>query len=173
MPEKPKKSGRTKHLRMKSGSRGLFGKAKSTADNLQKINHIVVLMMENRSFDHMLGYLTLEKGRSDVDGLTDKMVNVHKGVTYPVHHLTNTKFAEDPCHDGNCVDEQVSNNNGGFVSDFAKHYPNEGDPGKIMGYYNAANLPVYDHLAREFCVCDRWFCSVLGSTWPNRLYALT
>jgi phospholipase C len=42
-----------------------------------------------------------------------------------------------------------------------------------MGYYNGSDLPVYDHLAREYLVCDRWFCSVPGSTWPNRLYAVT
>jgi len=41
-----------------------------------------------------------------------------------------------------------------------------------MGYYNGEDLPVYDHLAREFCVCDRWFSSVPGATWPNRLYSL-
>jgi phospholipase C len=41
-----------------------------------------------------------------------------------------------------------------------------------MGYYNGGDLPVYDHLASEFAVCDRWFSSVPGSTWPNRLYAV-
>ncbi len=41
-----------------------------------------------------------------------------------------------------------------------------------MGYYNGSDLPVYDHLVREFCVCDRWFSSVPGATWPNRLYAV-
>ena len=41
-----------------------------------------------------------------------------------------------------------------------------------MGYYDAAEVPVYDHLAEEFAVCDRWFASVPGSTLPNRLYAL-
>ena len=41
-----------------------------------------------------------------------------------------------------------------------------------MGYYNAGDVPVYDHLAREFAICDRWFSSVPGATWPNRLYAI-
>ena len=41
-----------------------------------------------------------------------------------------------------------------------------------MGYYNGTDVPVYDHLAREFAVCDRWFSSVPGATWPNRLYAI-
>ncbi|HJR06147.1 MAG TPA: alkaline phosphatase family protein [Pyrinomonadaceae bacterium] len=144
-------------------------------DNLNKIEHIVVLVMENRSFDHMLGYLKLEGGRDDVDGLTAGMSNTHKGKTYPIHHLQQTAFGhdQDPCHDGDCVTEQLSGGNGGFVSNYAKTHPNDPDPGLVMGYYNGANLPVYDHLAREFTICDRWFCSVDGATWPNRLYAVT
>ena len=144
-------------------------------DNLKKIDHIVVLLMENRSFDHMLGYLKLEGGRSDVDGLTSDMANDFNGQTFNVHQLPKTAFNkdQDPCHDGNCVAEQLSNGNSGFVSNYAATHPNDPDPGIVMGYYNGANLPLYDHFAREFTICDRWFCSVDGSTWPNRLYAVT
>jgi phospholipase C len=46
------------------------------------------------------------------------------------------------------------------------------EPGLVMGYYDADDLPVYDHLAAEYCVVDRWFSSVPGATWPNRLYSL-
>jgi phospholipase C len=49
----------------------------------------------------------------------------------------------------------------------------DGDPGCVMGYYDGADLPVYDHLAEQFAVCDRWFASVAGATLPNRLYALS
>ena len=52
------------------------------------------------------------------------------------------------------------------------HGVQNGDPGPIMGYYHAVDVPVYDHLASEFAVCDRWFSSVPGATWPNRLYAI-
>jgi phospholipase C len=48
----------------------------------------------------------------------------------------------------------------------------DGAVGDVMGYYDGADLPVYDHLAEQFAVCDRWFAAVPGSTWPNRLYAL-
>jgi phospholipase C len=68
------------------------------------------------------------------------------------------------------VRDQLADQNGGFVRDFAKINPH--NPGEIMGYYNSGDLPVYDHLAHEFCVCDRWFSSVRGETWPNRLYAM-
>ncbi len=146
----------------------------SSIANLDKIDHIIVLMMENRSFDHMLGYLSLEGGRPDVDGLAAGMQNVFSGTAYPVWHLTKTKFNEgqDPCHDGVCVDAQVANDNGGFVANYADTHPGDPDFSIAMGYYNHGDLPTYDHLAAEFCVCDRWFASVAGATWPNRLYAL-
>ena len=58
--------------------------------NLEKIDHIVVLMLENRSFDHMLGYLSLEGGRGDIDGLREEFANDYDGRRYPVHHLGTT-----------------------------------------------------------------------------------
>lgn len=145
----------------------------SALANLDKIEHIVVLMMENRSFDHLLGYLSLEGGRTDVDGLSGDLFNrSQNGTVHRIHHLNHTVFELDPCHAGSCVDEQISDNNGGFVLNFER-ICQPADPGAIMGYYNATDLPVYDHLAREFAICDRWFSSVPGQTWPNRLYAVT
>lgn len=146
--------------------------------NLRKIEHIVVLMLENRSFDHMLGYLSLEGGRDDVDGLRAEFTNEHDGRTYPVHHLDSTKIGDDPDHSGDAVDLQLGGAKmDGFVESFAKTLAErgvtDGDPGRVMGYYNAADVPVYDHLAREFAICDRWFSSVPGATWPNRLYAIS
>jgi phospholipase C len=136
-------------------------------------------MMENRSFDHMLGYLSLEGGRADVDGLQVGMANDYGGRSYPIHHLERTAFepAEDPDHSGEATSVQIAGGEmSGFVDSFAAKLSQRGvsghDPGLVMGYYNAADLPVYDHLAAEFCVCDRWFSSVPGATWPNRLYAI-
>jgi hypothetical protein len=142
--------------------------------SLRKIDHVVVLMLENRLFDHMLGYLSLESGRPDVDGLKASMSNSYKGKAYKVRHLTRTALtkAEDPCHGGACIAEQVANGMGGFVANFAKSRPKAPRVDVVMGYYNGSDLPVYDHLAPEFCVCDRWFASVPGATWPNRLYAV-
>jgi phospholipase C len=146
---------------------------------LAKIEHVVVLMMENRSFDHMLGYLSLEGGRADVDGLQAGMANDYGGRSYPIHHLERTAFvpAEDPDHSGEATSVQIAGGAmNGFVDSFAAKLQQRGvtghDPGLVMGYYNAGDLPVYDHLAAEFCVCDRWFSSVPGATWPNRLYAI-
>ena len=145
--------------------------------NLQKIDHVVVLMLENRSFDHMLGYLSLEGGRHDIDGLREAFANDHGGHRYPVRHLETTAIPDDPDHSAGAVDLQVSGGTmNGFVESYARTLSGRGvnhaDPGRVMGYYNAADVPVYDHLARQFAVCDRWFSSVPGATWPNRLYAI-
>jgi len=146
-------------------------------ENLQKIDHIVVLMMENRSFDHMLGFLSIDEGRSDIDGVTAGLSNKANGHSYDVHKATGTKLvkAQDPCHSGWCVDEQAAGGMSGFASNYAKtrkqHF--QGDtPATVMAYHTAAQLPVYAYLASEFCVCDRWFCSVPGATMPNRCYAV-
>ena len=159
---------------------------RSSIERLQEIDHIVVLMLENRSFDHMLGYLSLPKsaggrGRTDIDGLTGAgdQVNAYDGDIYtpqPLHdHLS---FPWDPPHDHRYVVKQVAHNNGGFVEQFAKHHhqlykriPLE-DPGLVMGYHTADHVPAFDQLARQFCVCDRWFSSMLGPTFPNRYYAM-
>ena len=146
--------------------------------NLDKVAHIVVLMLENRSFDHMLGYLSLEGGRDDIDGLRAGLANEHDGRRYPIHHLDSTVITDDPDHSARSVDLQAGGGEmNGFVTSFAETLTRRGvqdsDPGRVMGYYNAADVPVYDHLARQFAVCDHWFSSVPGATWPNRLYALS
>ena len=146
------------------------------ADNLEKIDHIVVLMMENRSFDHMLGYLKLEGANPDVDGLVDGMSNSDiDNNPYEVHRLKGTVFNLDPGHGPDEIAEQLMNNNGGFVINYTNVHEDDPtfDPASIMGYHNGSSVPVYDHLARNFCICDRWFCSVPGATWPNRLYSVT
>jgi hypothetical protein len=150
----------------------------SHSTDLGKVDHIVVLMLENRSFDHMLGYLSLEGGREDVDGLRTKFVNEHNGRSHPIHHLDSTAIADDPDHSASSVDLQIGGGRmDGFVASFARMLESRGvagaDPGRVMGYYNADDVPVYDHLAREFATCDRWFSSVPGATWPNRLYAIS
>lgn len=134
-------------------------------------------MLENRSFDHMLGYLSLERGRSDVDGLRADFANEHDGRRYPIHHLDNTAITDDPDHSSRAVDLQFGGGQmNGFVASFAETLVDRGvhdaDAGRVMGYYNGKDVPVYDHLADEFAVCDRWFSSVPGATWPNRLYAI-
>ncbi len=156
-------------------------------EKLDKIEHIVVLMMENRSFDHMLGFLSLPKSkggkaRSEVDGLKAAKAHAikYKGKIYTPKPLADKYlgFPWDPCHDYKCVQKQLSNKNRGFIEDFAKSHHQLfkklplTDPSLIIGYYTASQLPVYDNLAEQFCVCDRWFSSMPGPTIPNRLFAM-
>jgi phospholipase C len=153
------------------------------ATRLKQIKHIVVLMMENRSFDHMLGYLQL-KGM-DVDGLSGAKPNPGpRGKPWPVFRLPDDQTAFhppgkpfdkglDPCHAPDCVTEQLSNGNTGFVKNFvAKKKPPAQFRNLPMGYFDEVHLPVYDHLAHTYCVCDHWHSSIPGDTWPNRLFAL-
>jgi phospholipase C len=161
-------------------------------ENLQGVKHLVVLMKENRSFDQMLGYL-MRDGLPDVKGLTGNESNddldgkpkmvFEWGPDQTVFHppQDHTGKILDPCHSPECVAEQVADHNGGFVKNFlATRKDKDGHPVQIpaeyralpMGFYTARHLPVYDHLARNFCVCDAWHSSIPGDTWPNRLYSL-
>jgi phospholipase C len=153
---------------------------------LRKIDHIVVLMMENRSYDQMLGYLTLRGRRPELDGLLPEMANTYHdttgkfpqydGLSFRVHELLDTRMtkSQDPPHDGASVDNQLKNRNGGFVQAYMDERggPAEVHPADVMGFHTGKHLPVYDHLTEKFCVCDRWFSSVGGATFPNRLYAM-
>jgi phospholipase C len=145
--------------------------------NLDKVDHVVVMMLENRSFDHMLGYLSLTGRRPDIDGLRPDFANEYQGRSYPIHHLGSTALDMDPDHSSSAIDQQIADGSmGGFVASaaatLAGREAGDGDPACVMGYYDAADVPVYDHLTQEFAVCDRWFSSVPGATLPNRLYGL-
>jgi len=161
---------------------------------LQGIKHIVVLMMENRSFDQMLGFLQNEG--LDVDGIAGAKPNFDKknkkgneykpfewgpGETAPPIPPGHKAKILDPCHSPSCVANQLSDENGGFVRNFANTRKDEnGEEIKLepsylrvpMGHFGPSHLPVYRHLAHNFCVCDRWHSSIPGDTWPNRLYSL-
>src|SRR5436309_949113 len=152
----------------------------SQRGGLQKIEHVVVLMLENRSFDHMLGYLSLEGGRSDVNGLRPGMKNSYGDKDYPIHRLTATRVPSekwDPNHSAEATDHQIGDRTmDGFAASYGETLKGrevaDPDPGLVMGYFGAEQVPVYDHIAAHFCVCDAWHSSVPGATWPNRLYAV-
>lgn len=138
------------------------------------IDHIVFLMMENRSFDHMLGYLGL-KGKADFNGLSGTESNAIQdgNPPYVVHRLTKTHGIPTPPHDHDHTLEQIAN---GAMTGFAKSSSKRlsmPDPGVIMGYYTEAELPIYNFFADNFAVCDAWFSSHPGSTFANRFCTLT
>jgi phospholipase C len=134
------------------------------------IDHVIVVMMENRSFDHYLGALSLEEGRA-VDGLSGDMANsALDGTPVSPFHLTE-KCQQDPPHGWHACHRQFNNGaNDGFVTEHeSKVGAEEGT--WVMGWYDRSDLPVSYGLADAFCVPDRWFCSVMSSTWPNRFYS--
>ncbi|MDQ3729654.1 MAG: hypothetical protein M3355_08690 [Actinomycetota bacterium] len=159
-------------------------------ERLGQVKHIVVLMMENRSFDHMLGYLT-KADMPTVNGLTGEEVNHDdEGGEHSVHPFdasaTNVQRRGealekrlDPSHSKKGVETQIGTEMDGFVKDYvASRKADKGEdfPRDLwnvpMGYYTGKDLPTYDHLAHTYCVCDAWHSSVPGDTWPNRLYAV-
>jgi phospholipase C len=167
------------------------GSAQQSLAHLQQVKHIVVLMMENRSFDQMLGFLELEG--LEVDGLGSAKANPYpsgapcapfewgEGETYFTPPPGHKPKILDPCHSPICVHEQLKDDNIGFVKNFATTRTDEEgnsidlDPEYLkvpMGHYGAQHLPVYRHLAHNFSVCDAWHSSIPGDTWPNRLYSI-
>lgn len=151
-----------------------------TPGNLSNIDHIVVLTMENRSFDSMLGYLSLPaelggQGRPDVDGLRGGEFNRLGDKVCPSFAFLpfDTIFSPDPPHGYEPVRRAI---NGGAMSGFVQSFADEHGPDfapRIMGFHTGANLPTYDALARDFMICDRWFASHPGPTFCNRFYELT
>jgi phospholipase C len=158
---------------------------------LLSVRHVVVVMMENRSFDQMLGYL-MRDGLPEVRGLRGDECNPDpdgRPVTVFEWRDDQTAFHPpqdhtgkilDPCHGKGCVTAQLRDGNRGFVTNFlATRRDRHGNAVTIpeelrrlpMGHYGRRHLPTYDFLARTFCVCDAWHSSVPGDTWPNRLFA--
>jgi phospholipase C len=124
------------------------------------IDHIVVVLMENRSFDHYLGWLPGADGQQAGLRYPDE-----DGALHATHHLTERQgcgFADpDHSYDGGRI--QL---NGGKLDGFRKG----GNDDFALGYYTRADLPLYSALVDQTTVFDRWFCSILSSTYPNRFY---
>ncbi|MBV9929003.1 MAG: alkaline phosphatase family protein [Acidobacteria bacterium] len=145
-----------------------------------RIEHLVVLMMENRSFDHMLGFL--KSPDWPIDGLTGAETNPDiNGV--PVRVTPDARYAgdltPDPGHDFISVNEQIFGNSTatgaanmqGFVKAYQGKTKNVQKSHNIMKCFGPGRLPTLATLAREYAVCDRWFASVPGPTLPNRAFA--
>jgi phospholipase C len=144
-------------------------------DLLPQIKHIVVLMMENHSYDNYLGTLT---GRGDGlptgPGGQPAATNPRRdGGTVAAHHLTSTVQVERvPTQSWNASHLQWNGGaNDGFVNSVEQFVPGA-DPAVPMGYWTEQDLPFYHGLARTFPLADRWFCSCLGPTFPNRRFLL-
>ena len=141
-------------------------------DTIPQIRHIVVLMMENHSFDNYLGVLGRGDGLTRADGGEPTATNPSSaGHLVTAHHLTNTSQQRGvPTQSWEASHDQWSGGrNDGFVRSAARQDSNT-DPTVAMGYWTAEDLPFYYGLARVFPVADRWFSSCLGPTFPNRRF---
>jgi phospholipase C len=149
------------------------------APGLDKLQHIVVLMMENRSFDHMLGSLKAVNGK--IDGVTPDLNNPDTNGN-PVKAQPLAEFQAqlqpDPDHHFPAVDLQIFGgdpnrvaNMQGFVKSYFDQQRDVAHSQKIMYYFAQKDLPVLTTLALEFAVFNRWFASIPGPTICNRAFA--
>ncbi len=146
------------------------------------IKHLFVLMLENRSYDHMLGFANLTgtdaaTGAPTVaDGLTGSEFNTYHGQKYPVVRGS-PDVTVAPGHGFTDAREQLCGpfanypdiSNTGFIYSLARSGYGDGS-GEIMRCFDPDHLPILTTLAREFAVCDRWFSSMPGPTEPNRYF---
>ncbi|HEY1099927.1 MAG TPA: alkaline phosphatase family protein, partial [Myxococcota bacterium] len=138
----------------------------------ERIDTVVIVMMENRSFDHVFGALSLVEGRSEVDGLTADMFNLDLAGNAILPAPIDLGCIADPPHGWEASHRQWNNGaNDGFVTEYEKGEGEEG-PHRVMDYLTRALQPASFALADEFALCQRWFASVLGPTWPNRYHFL-
>lgn len=150
--------------------KALAVEAYNASRSIRDVKHIVILMQENRSFDHYFGARQLLEGQPDVDGLTGEESNPDgQGNDIFVAKLDNYE-PEDPPHEWEPVHSQWNNgaNDGFVIQQIATN--GEAIKHEVMGYHTRDDIPVLYALADEYTLCDRWFCSLLGPTWPNRYY---
>jgi phospholipase C len=153
--------------------------------SLNQIDTIVVVMLENRSFDHVLGYLRLPSfdSRQDIDGLintdTDpRFANIYDHQIYRPFEMTDGSLIHDLPHARNLVDVQLALRDGtytmsGFVDAYARSSQSLENQPIPMGYMTPKSVPISNFLARNYMVCDRWFAPLPADTQPNRAMAFS
>jgi phospholipase C len=126
------------------------------------IEHVVVVTMENRSFDHLLGWLPNADGKQA--GLTFADTRGNKHSTYSLSGDFTGCPHPDPDHSYSGARVEYDN---GVMDGFLRAGSNDVF---CIGYYGEADIPFYSALARNYTACDRYFASILGPTFPNRLF---
>ena len=152
--------------------------------SLRDIRHVVLLMQENRSFDHYFGTLAGVRGFGDAGALwLPEGGSVFRqpdplhaaGYVLPFHLDTHTTSAATIPSTSHAWQVQHDAWNGGRMDGWlAAHRGADGANAPfVMGYHTRADLPLQFALAEAFTVCDAWHASVLGPTWPNRMMWMT
>ena len=160
----------------------------SQASLYKQITNVFVLMLENHSFDNIFAF----SGIPGITAATTSNNNFYNGFTYNVQKGAPSSMVTDPGHEFFDTFEQLCNvsqkqwdpnkynraiNNGGFVFNYATSsseqtgVPPAGNRGDIMKCFDTQKqLPVTYQLASQFAICDHWFSSMPGPTWPNRFF---
>jgi phospholipase C len=157
---------------------------------LSDIRHVVILMQENRSFDHYFGTMPGVRGFSDPTAITlstgrsvfhqPVQASAPAGTTQyanpdgyllPFHLDTRTTSAQAaPSISHGWTVQHAAWNNGAMDRWVPAHITADGARGPYtMGYYTRQDIPFHWALAENFTICDNYHCSVMGPTWPNRL----
>jgi len=178
---------------------GLASVARSTAsgaDSVQKalqvapspagkVEHVVFLMQENRSFDHYFGTMKGVRGFGDTvnaGAFTQSWPGAPSGlkpsgVLLPFHMDTVNQQGECTYDLSHSWKAEHASTNGGAMDSFVSTHTSAAYEGALgtntMGYYKKDDIPFYYELAKKFTICDNYFCSVLGPTHPNRLMAIS
>lgn len=152
--------------------------------SLRDIKHVVLLMQENRSFDHYFGTLAGVRGFGDPNPhmlSTGRSVFYQPdevnpdGYTLPFHLNTRTSSAQQIPSTSHAWSVQHDAWNGGKMDRWLPaHRKADGANGPyVMGYYEREDIPFQFALADAFTICDAYHCSLMGPTWPNRMYWMT
>jgi phospholipase C len=129
--------------------------------NASGIDHIIVVMMENRSFDHFTGWMPGADGKQAGLSYVDRY-----GVPHPTHHLADFQGCGRPDPDHSYEGGRIQYNNGkndgwlraGENDEFA------------VGYYSSTDLDFWRQAGPDWTVCDRYFAATMAETYPNRFY---
>ncbi|MEU7168645.1 alkaline phosphatase family protein [Streptomyces morookaense] len=149
--------------------------------SLKEVRHVVLLMQENRSFDHYFGTLKGVRGFDDPHALRlsngrnvfHQPDSAHpEGYLLPFRLDTHKTSAQSIPSTSHAWDVQHEAWNGGRMDRWmpAHRHADGADAPYVMGYHTREDIPFQFALAEAFTVCDNYFCSVLGPTWPNRLH---
>jgi phospholipase C len=162
----------------------LLAQGPRRAGSLRDIKHVVMLMLENRSFDHYFGTMKGVRGFGDAHAMTLSTGRsvFHQpdpenplGYMLPFHLDTfNTRAQALPSTGHSWAVQHAAWNGGRMDNWLPAHRAADGAHGPYtMGYFKREDVPFHFALAEAFTICDAYHCSVLGSTRPNRFYWLS
>jgi phospholipase C len=158
-----------------------------TPDELKaNVDTIVVVILENRSFDHVLGHLRspLFGNRTDVNGIedvdnTDYLNRNNDGESIAPFWTEDKPLDSDLPHDPEAVAKQIayaevtgSYHMTGFVKAFEDEFHTSVSKPEVMGLLRPDDVPTTGKLAAQYTICDNWFACVPTSTAPNRLMSM-